>query len=576
MPAAATTAQDSASLGGLTRQLVTDRLLTYDKAAQACAAAASAGIPVVRQLVQCGTLRSRAIAETAARQYRLPLLDLAAMDTLQLPLSLVDARLIRKHNVLPLMQRGNRLFLAVSDPGDHNAIGEVRFHASSQVELVVVEDDKLFDTIETVLSTKVAEPACSGNENTYGLNDIVIERIEEDAKALAGESHGEDDAPAVRLVNSILLDAIKRGASDIHLEPYEKIFRVRFRLDGKLKEITRPPLSIATRICARLKIMSRMDISEKRTPQDGRIKLRISRTKAVNFRVNTLPTLWGEKLVLRIQDPSSTRLGMDELGFEPDQKALFLNALEQHQGLILVTGPTGSGKTVSLYTGINILNTQERNISTAEDPVEIQLEGINQVAVNSKTGLTFAAALRAFLRQDPDVVMLGEIRDMETAEIAIKASQTGHLVLSTLHTNSAPHTLTRLMNMGIPAYNIASSVTLIVAQRLARRLCIHCRKPVKLPKRILLQEGFTENQLDTITLFGAAGCEKCNGGYRGRVGIYEVMPVNDRISRAIMENAGAIAIADIARETGIRDLRASALQKVALGITSLAEANRLT
>ena len=373
-----------------------------------------------------------------------------------------------------------------------------------------------------------------------------------------------------------MLDAIKLGVSDIHIEPYEKVYRVRYRLDGILKEIARPPINIANRICSRVKIMAQLDISERRLPQDGRIKMKLSRTKAIDFRVNTLPTLWGEKIVLRILDPGSAMLGIDALGFEEDQKQHFLSALHQHQGLILVTGPTGSGKTVSLYTGLNILNTHERNISTAEDPVEINLEGINQVAINSRVGLNFASALRAFLRQDPDVVMVGEIRDLETAEIAIKAAQTGHLVLSTLHTNSAPETLSRLMNMGIPPYNLGTSVTLIIAQRLARRLCQYCKKPIKLPPKILLQEGFSEAQLENLEIYGAVGCEKCNEGYKGRVGIYEVLPITDSISRIIMESGNTIQIADMARQQGFNDLRRSALVKVANGLTSLAEANRIT
>jgi type IV pilus assembly protein PilB len=562
--------------GGLAGKLVSACLLDHDAAVEAGGVAGRTGVPIIRHLVHSGVLDSRVIAETAAREYRLPFFNLAAMDTRQLPLSLVDVRLIRKHNVLPLMQRGNRLFLALSDPSDVNAINEVRFHASAAVELVLVEDDKLHATINALFDEGGAEPGHYSELETMGLEDIDIELIDEETQGSDDASREADEAPVVRFVNKILLDAIKSGASDIHVEPYEKVYRVRYRLDGILKEIARPPLAIATRICSRLKIMSSMDIAEKRTPQDGRIKLKLSRSRAVDFRVNTLPTLWGEKIVLRILDPGSAQLGIDALGYEPEQKQLYLNALSQHQGLILVTGPTGSGKTVSLYSGLNILNTHERNISTAEDPVEINLEGINQVAVNAKVGLTFASALRAFLRQDPDVVMVGEIRDLETAEIAIKAAQTGHLVLSTLHTNSAPETLTRLMNMGIPSYNLATSVTLIIAQRLARRLCPHCRKLLKLPGHILMQEGFSEQQSDNLALYGATGCEKCNEGYKGRVGIYEVLPINDRIARAIMNNASSIEIADIARELGFNNLRASALDKVAAGLTSLAEVNRLT
>ena len=561
---------------GLTRRLVLAGLLSEDTASEAVSAAAKAGVPVVRQLVKNDRLDSRKIAAVASREYRLPLLDLEAVDQTQIPSSLIDAKLLRKHNVLPLMLKGSRLFLGVSDPSDEEAIKEIRFHTSTTIELVVLDDSLLHDTIEQLLSTAETEPGHFSELEELGLDDIDVEVVEEDNADTDDENLGADDAPIVRFVNKVLLDAIKINASDIHVEPYEKAYRIRFRLDGILKEITRPPISIASRICARLKIMSSMDIAEKRIPQDGRIKLKLSRTKSVDFRVNTLPTLWGEKIVLRLLDAGSARLGIDVLGYEPPQQKLYLNALSQHQGLILVTGPTGSGKTVSLYTGLNILNTNERNISTAEDPVEINLEGINQVAVNPKVGLTFATALRAFLRQDPDVVMVGEIRDLETAEIAIKAAQTGHLVLSTLHTNSAPETLTRLQNMGIPSYNIATSVTLIIAQRLARRLCTHCRKPLNLPPRILKEEGFSVEDPGKLQLFSAVGCDKCNDGYKGRVGIYEVLPITDRISRAIMDNASSIAIADIARESGFNNLRASALQKVAQGLTSLAEANRLT
>jgi type IV pilus assembly protein PilB len=560
---------------GLARRLVADKLLDREAAVSACAGAEHAGVPLIRHLVKTKVLNGLAIAQAASREFALPLVDITALDPSQFALANVDSKLIRKHNVLPLMKKGNKLFLAVSDPSDVNALNDIKFQTSCSLELVVVEDDKLHALITDLLETKEPEISNFSDLEGMGLDDIDIEVVEEDASK-ADEDDNEDEAPIVRFVNKILLDAIKIGASDIHIEPYEKIYRVRFRIDGILKEIARPPLNIATRICSRVKIMSAMDISERRMPQDGRIKLKMSKTKAVDFRVNTLPTLWGEKIVLRILDPSSATLGIDMLGYEAEQKALYLNALHQHQGLILVTGPTGSGKTVSLYTGLNILNTHERNISTAEDPVEINLEGINQVAVNHKVGLTFATALRAFLRQDPDVVMVGEIRDLETAEIAIKASQTGHLVLSTLHTNSAPETLTRLQNMGVPAYNVATSVTLIIAQRLARRLCKACKKPLKLPPRILMQEGFTEAQIRNMQLFGPVGCDKCNDGYKGRVGVYEVLPITDRISRCIMDNGSSIQIADIARAEGYPNLRTSALEKVAQGLTSLAEANRIT
>jgi type IV pilus assembly protein PilB len=564
-----------ATITGLARRLVSDRLLEQEAAIAACNSADQNSTPLIRYLVKNHLVESLAIARAASQEFGLPMLDLGVFDPANFPAQIIDAKLMRKYNVLPLLRKGNRLFLGVSDPSDLNLVNEVKFHTGLSIDLIVLEDDKLNVAIENLLHAGDGEESNFSDLESMGLDDIDIEVIE-DSSDEDDEGELQDEAPIVRFVNKVLYDAIKQGASDIHVEPYEKIYRVRFRQDGILREIARPPLNIANRICSRLKIMSGMDISERRIPQDGRIKLKLSRTKAVDFRVNTLPTLWGEKIVLRILDPSSAQLGIDVLGYEPVQKQQYLNALHQQQGLILVTGPTGSGKTVSLYTGINILNTRERNISTAEDPVEINLEGINQVAVNVKVGLTFAVALRAFLRQDPDVVMVGEIRDLETAEIAIKAAQTGHLVLSTLHTNSAPETLTRLKNMGVPAYNIATSVKLIIAQRLARRLCKHCKKPLKLPPRILLQEGFSEEQIRTMQLYGAVGCDKCHDGYKGRVGIYEVVPITDKIARVIMDGGSSIQIADMAKAEGFANLRSSALGKVAQGMTSLAEANRVT
>ncbi|MDT8397192.1 MAG: type IV-A pilus assembly ATPase PilB [Pseudomonadales bacterium] len=559
---------------GLAKRLVSDNLLNAAVAEKAHSQARQDRMPFVRHLVKHKMLASLTIAQVASREFGLPLLSLDAIDLAHIPLHLVDTRLIRKHHVLPLRQLGNCLCLAVSDPSDVNAINEIKFHTGINTELIVVEDDKLNQAIEDIVASSEAEEANFGDLDGLGLEDIDIEVVDEES-----DEHPDDnidETPIVRFVNKILLDAIKTGSSDIHIEPYEKIYRVRFRQDGILREITRPPLSIANRISSRIKIMSQMDISERRIPQDGRIKMKLSKTRAIDFRVNTLPTLWGEKIVMRILDPGSAQMGIEALGYEQEQKQYYLNALNQHQGMILVTGPTGSGKTVSLYTGLNILNTLERNISTAEDPVEINLEGVNQVAVNVRVGLDFATALRAFLRQDPDVVMVGEIRDLETAEIAIKAAQTGHLVLSTLHTNSAPETLTRLRNMGIPAYNVATSVTLIIAQRLARRLCSHCKKPLRLPPKVLLQEGFSKAQLEDLQLYGAVGCDKCNKGYKGRVGIYQVMPITDSIARVIMNDGNSIQIADKAREEGFNDLRTSALRKVAEGVTSLAEANRVT
>lgn len=565
------------TITGLARLLVSENLLEREVALAAFTTADKNGTPLVRHLVKNKLIDSKLIARTASQEFGLPLLDISAMDPAVFPLAQVDPKLLQKHNMLPILKKGHKIFLAVSDPSNQIGIDEIKFNTGSSIDLIVVEDDKLYQLIEGLVKTTEEVAGKFDDLESMGLEDFDIELVDENASLEEDvEANAEDETPIVRFVNKILVDLMKMGGSDIHIEPYEKIYRIRFRVDGILKEITRPPLNIAMRICSRVKIMSNMDISERRVPQDGRIKLKLSRTKSIDFRVNTLPTLWGEKIVMRLLDASSAQLGIDLLGYEPSQKQLYLNALHQHQGLILVTGPTGSGKTVSLYTGLNILNTHEKNISTAEDPVEINLEGINQVAVNAKVGLTFATALRAFLRQDPDVVMVGEIRDLETAEIAIKASQTGHMVMSTLHTNSAPETLTRLQNMGIPAYNLATSISLIIAQRLARRLCSHCKKPLKLPPRILQQEGFTEAQLAHLQIFGAVGCERCNDGYKGRVGVYQVLPITDRIARCIMDNGSSIQIADIARAEGYNDLRTSALMKVAQGFTSLAEANRIT
>lgn len=564
------------TITGLARLLVSENLLEREVALAAFTTADKNGTPLVRHLVKNRLIDSKVVAKTASQEFGLPLLDISAMDPLVFPLAQVDGKLLSKHNMLPILRKGHKMFLAVSDPSNQTGIDEIKFNAGCSVDLVVVEDDKLNQLIESLIKNAQDDAGKFDDLSSMGLDDLDIELVDENVDVDDDVGSDEDETPIVRFVNKILVDLMKMGGSDIHIEPYEKIYRIRFRVDGVLKEITRPPLNTAMRICSRIKIMSNMDIAEKRVPQDGRIKLKISRNKSIDFRVNTLPTLWGEKIVMRLLDASSAQLGIDMLGYEPSQKQLYLNALHQHQGLILVTGPTGSGKTVSLYTGLNILNTHEKNISTAEDPVEINLEGINQVAVNAKVGLTFATALRAFLRQDPDVVMVGEIRDLETAEIAIKASQTGHMVMSTLHTNSAPETLTRLRNMGIPSYNLATSISLIIAQRLARRLCSHCKKPLKLPPRILMQEGFTEAQLQNMQIFGAVGCDRCNDGYKGRVGIYEVVPITDKIARCIMDDGSSIQIADIARAEGYNNLRTSALMKVAQGLTSLAEANRLT
>jgi len=556
-------------LSGLAKRLVTDSLISDTAIQEATNAAHSQKIPLVTYLVQNDLVNAALLAQSAADEFGSPIIELSALDPETFPKDLVSDSLIRKHRSLPLFKRGTRLFLAVADPTDLHAVDEIKFNTGLNIETVVVAEDKLNQAIESFLDQQDTTLDDMGDSD---LDDLDIESGAEKEE----ESDTGDDAPIVRFVNKILLDAIKTGASDIHFEPYEKAYRIRLRTDGILKEVARPPVNLAGKLAARLKVMSRMDISERRVPQDGRIKLKLSKTRAIDFRVSTLPTLFGEKVILRILDPDSAKLGIDALGYEENQKQLFLDALDQPQGMILVTGPTGSGKTVSLYTGLNILNTPERNISTAEDPVEINLEGINQVNVYAKVGLTFGTALRAFLRQDPDIVMVGEIRDIETAEIAIKAAQTGHLVLSTLHTNSAPETLTRLRNMGVPSFNIATSVSLIIAQRLARRLCKHCKEPAKVPLEALIDEGFSEDEVESLMIYKAVGCDKCASGYKGRVGIYEVMRITDKIGRIIMEDGNAIQIADASREEGFNDLRASGLEKARQGVTSLEEVNRVT
>jgi type IV pilus assembly protein PilB len=482
--------------------------------------------------------------------------------------------MITKHRVLPLVKRGQRLFLGIADPTNLQAIDDIRFQTSLRIDPVVVEQDKLEERIIAALEaidTTMSDLA----DDDFDLENLDVGAQEDDVQDIRKDD--VEDAPVVRFVNKIMIDAIMRGASDIHFEPYEKDFRVRTRLDGVLSEVASPPVVLANKVCARLKVMSRMDIAERRVPQDGRIKMRLSKNRAIDFRVNTCPTLFGEKIVLRILDPSSTRIGIDALGYEENQKQLYLKHLNKPYGMILVTGPTGSGKTVSLYTGLNILNTVDRNISTAEDPAEINIRGINQVNVNPKVGLTFASSLKAFLRQDPDVIMVGEVRDLETAEIAIKAAQTGHLVLSTLHTNDAPRTLTRLVDMGVKPYAIATSVSLIIAQRLARRLCGNCKEAQEIPKEALEKEGFTDAEIDKgITIFAAKGCRQCNEGYKGRIGIFQVMEVSEAMGRIIMEGGNAMQIAQQATEEGVIDLRRAGLNKVKEGITSLVEINRVT
>ena len=564
------------ALGGLAQRLVQDGLVDEAGMQDAIVRAKEKRISLVTHIVASNLATARDIAISASNEFGVPLLDLDAVPPDLDAVRLVSEKLMQKHRVLPLMRRGKRLFLAVADPTNLHALDEIRFQTSMSIEFVVVEDDKLQMAVgKAIEQADVAMPSLSDDD--IDLENLEVTGGDDEAGA---ETQGRDDvedAPIVRFVNKILLDAIRKGASDVHFEPYEKIFRIRTRIDGVLKEVALPPVQLAVKIVARLKVMARLDIAERRVPQDGRIKMRLSKTRAIDFRVSTCPTLFGEKVVTRILDPSSAMLGIDALGYEPFQRELYLKTLGRPQGMILVTGPTGSGKTVSLYTGLSILNNEDCNISPAEDPAEINLPGINQVNVNPKVGLTFAAALRAFLRKDPDVIMVGEIRDLETAEIAIKAAQTGHLVLSTLHTNDAPQTLTRLVDMGVKPYAIATSVSLIIAQRLARKLCNNCKQSIDIPAEALRKEGFEPADIEAgIKVHRAVGCSQCTDGYKGRVGIYQVMPVTETIGRIIMEGGGAMHIAEQAAKDGVWNLRRSGLQKVKDGATSLEEINSVT
>lgn len=543
---------------------------------QALAAAHEAKTNIVSYLVANGIAESREIAIAASQEFGVPLLDLAAIQPDLDTVRLVSDKLLAKHRVLPLVKRGKRLFVAVSDPTNLHALDEIKFQTGLSVEAVVVEEDKLQQISgRTIEQVDTQMPALADED--LDLENLDISGGDDDPNKDAVGREDVEDAPIVRFVNKVLLDAIKRGASDIHFEPYEKTYRIRLRLDGYLKDLANPPVQLSGKLAARLKVMSRLDIAERRVPQDGRIKMRISKNRAIDFRVSTCPTLFGEKIVCRILDPSSAMLGIDALGYEPAQRQLYMEALARPHGMILVTGPTGSGKTVSLYTGLNILNKEDTNISTAEDPAEINLPGVNQVNVNPKVGLTFAAALRAFLRQDPDVIMVGEIRDLETAEIAIKAAQTGHLVLSTLHTNDAPKTLTRLVDMGVMPYAIATSVALIIAQRLARKLCNNCKVPMEVPTEALLKEGFTEEDIASgMKIYKAVGCSQCTDGYKGRTGLYQVMPVTEEIQRIILQGGNAVDIANQSAAEGVWDLRRSGLKKAKDGITTLDEINQCT
>ena len=559
---------------GLLNLLVKHQLIDEKAGAQAATKAARTQRPLLTYLVENDLVDPVKVAELCSREYGVPLFDITQLDHNSIPADLLNEKLINKHAAMPVFKRGNRLFIAIADPTNISALEEFQFNAGLHTEAILVIEDQLQKVIQTIFESDDSALAIDEfDEQELG----GLELAEDEPESEESESEAKDDAPIVIYINKLLMDAIRKGASDLHFEPYEKSYRVRFRIDGILHEMGSPPAYLSTRLAARLKVMSKMDIAEKRVPQDGRIKLKISQRKSIDFRVSSLPTLFGEKIVLRILDSSMAMMGIDSLGYEPNQKQLYLDNLNRPQGMILVTGPTGSGKTVSLYTGLNILNTPQRNISTAEDPVEINLTGINQVHINTKTGLTFAEALKAFLRQDPDIVMVGEIRDFETAEIAIKAAQTGHLVLSTLHTNSASETITRLMNMGVPGYNIASSVSLIIAQRLARKLCPLCKAPENVPGEELAKLGFDEQLIDgKLEIYKPVGCNKCSGGYKGRVGIYETMPISEEIGRIIMEGGNSLEIAKQAQNEGVDNLRRSGLRKVAQGVTSLAEVNRVT
>lgn len=571
------TATHTTSLSALARTLVQQGKLIEQEAEAIQSQANASSLSFVSQLILTRKMTALDVAQFASQTFGFPLLDLSALDIEHIPDGLLPGKLMQERRVMGLYKRGTRLFVAMSDPTNVQALDEIKFQTSMLVDPVVVEDDKLAKLVE-----KAGESAADKLDELVG-EDVDMDMLEAEAEggAAAQEDSGVgdvDDAPVVKYLQKVLLDAINSGVSDIHFEPFEKFYRIRYRLDGVLYEVAKPPLAIKDKIASRIKVISKLDISEKRVPQDGRMKLVLSKARAIDFRVSTLPTLWGEKIVMRILDPTSAQLGIDALGYDPDQRDLLLHAVARPYGMVLVTGPTGSGKTVSLYTCLNILNQPGTNISTAEDPAEINLPGVNQVNVNEKAGLTFAAALRAFLRQDPDVIMVGEIRDLETADISIKAAQTGHMVLSTLHTNDAPTTLTRLMNMGVAPFNIASSVILITAQRLARRLCPNCKKPIDIPKEALLRAGFQEEDLDgSWQPYGHVGCDNCkNTGYKGRLGIYQVMPISDEISRIIMKNGTAHDIADQAKREGIRDLRQSGLIKVKMGLTSLEEVEAVT
>jgi type IV pilus assembly protein PilB len=559
---------------GIARRLVMDGALDEAAAREAMAAATQERRPLAGYLLEKKLIASSDLAAANSVEFGMPIFDVASMDPAQSAIKLVSEELVRKHAALPLFRRGGRLYVGVSDPTNTHALDEFKFHTNLAVEALLVDEDRIRRTIDLWLETADALGDATGDSE--GMEGLEVSGGDDDAINDSGVDAKGDDTPVVKFINKILVDAIRRGASDVHFEPYETDYRVRLRIDGILKQVAKLPVKLQARVAARLKVMAQLDIAEKRVPQDGRIKLNLSKTKQIDFRVSTLPTLFGEKIVLRILDGGAAKLGIEKLGYEENQKQLFLEAVQKPYGMVLVTGPTGSGKTVSLYTALNILNDETRNISTVEDPVEIRVNGINQVQMNIKRGMTFAAALRSFLRQDPDVIMVGEIRDLETAEIAIKAAQTGHMVLSTLHTNDAPQTIARLMNMGVAPFNITSSVTLVIAQRLARRLH-DCKRPMDLPEHALLAEGFTADEVHAgITLYEAVGCNDCTEGYKGRTGLYQVMPMTEEIQTIILAGGNVQQITEAAQHAGVRDLRQSALLKVKNGVTSLAEINRVT
>ena len=577
MNAVATPNVNLVGITGIARRLVQDGALDEAAAREAMTRAGEAKVPLAQWLAEKKLVSAGAMAAANSVEFGMPVIDATAFDPTHNAMKLVSEELVQKHNVLPLFKRGSKLFVGTSNPTQTAHLAEIQFHTNLVVEPILVDEEQIRRVLEQWQNLSGQISGDLGSDDEEGLDNLEASIGDEDAGSESGVDAKGDDTPVVKFVNKVLIDAIRRGASDIHFEPYETDYRVRLRIDGLLKSVAKAPVKLSPRIAARLKVMAQLDIAEKRVPQDGRIKLNLSKTKQIDFRVSTLPTLFGEKVVLRILDGSAAKLGIDKLGYEPDQQALFEAAIQKPYGMVLVTGPTGSGKTVSLYTALGILNDDLRNISTVEDPVEIRLPGVNQVQQNTKRGMTFAAALRSFLRQDPDIIMVGEIRDLETAEIAIKAAQTGHMVLSTLHTNDAPQTIARLMNMGIAPYNITSSVTLVIAQRLARRLCTKCRKPQELPVNALLAEGFTQAEIDAgFTLYQAVGCDDCTEGYKGRTGIYQVMPMSDEIQAIVLAGGNAMQIAEVAQQAGVRDLRQSALMKARNGITSLAEINRVT